>query len=271
MPEESAVLIDGPWEHRTVSAAGTRFHVVEAGDGPLVLLLHGFPQFWWSWRDQLTALARAGYRAVAVDLRGHGASDKPPRGYDLITLASDAAGLIRALGEANAVVIGHSMGGLLGWTIAAYFPKSVRRLSVLSMAHPLRLRGSMLTPGQNWAGRPFFGFQLPMLPERRLLADDAELIARMLRAWSRPGWPDPTTERRIRDAFQIPGVAHCSLEGYRWLFRSQVRPDGRRYLRRMRKPIGVPVLQVHGAMDLSCCHARLRGPGAMSTPPTVGG
>ncbi|RNL83282.1 alpha/beta fold hydrolase [Halostreptopolyspora alba] len=249
MPEDSAVLIDGPWTHRTVSAAGTRFHVAEAGEGPLVLLLHGFPQFWWSWRDQLTALAADGYRAVAVDLRGYGASDKPPRGYDLITLASDAAGLIRALGAANAVVVGHSMGALLGWTLATYFPKSVRRLAVLSMPHPRRLRGSLLTSGQGWAGRPLLGFQLPMVPERRLVADDAELVARILRAWSRPGWPDPTTERHLRDAFQIPGVAHCSLEGHRWLFRSQVRPDGQRYMRRMRTPIGVPVLQVHGAMD----------------------
>ncbi|MDA8370199.1 MAG: alpha/beta hydrolase [Nocardiopsaceae bacterium] len=261
MTEESAVLIDGPWTHRTVSAAGTRFHVAEIGDGPLVLLLHGFPQFWWTWHEQMTALAAAGYRAVAVDLRGYGASDKPPRGYDLITLASDAAGLIRALGEANAVVVGHATGGLAGWTMAAYFPKSVRRLAIVSMPHPLRLRGEVLTGGQGWAGRHFFGFQLPMLPERRLLADDAARIAAMLHAWSRPGWPDPTTERLCRDAFQIPGVAHCSLEYHRWLFRSQVRPDGHRYMRRMQQPIGVPTLHIHGAMDPFLLPGTARGSG----------
>ena len=97
--DESAVLIDGPWTHRFVSANGSRFHVVEAGTGPLVLFLHGFPEFWWAWHQQLPRLADAGFRAVAVDLRGYGASDKPPRGYDGYTMAADVAGLIRALGE----------------------------------------------------------------------------------------------------------------------------------------------------------------------------
>ncbi len=119
MAPEPAIAISGPWTHRTVSANGTRFHVASIGDGPLVLLLHGFPEFWWTWRTQLVTLAAAGYRAVAADLRGYGGSDKPPRGYDLITAAADAAGLIRALGEANAVVVGHDWGGLAAWTLAS--------------------------------------------------------------------------------------------------------------------------------------------------------
>ena len=73
-------------------------------------MLHGFPEFWWTWRHQLAALPAAGFRAVAVDLRGYGGSDKPPRGYDLVTAAADAAGLVRAMGEANAIVIGHGLG-----------------------------------------------------------------------------------------------------------------------------------------------------------------
>src|SRR5579863_5010785 len=145
MASESAIAISGPWTHRTVSANGTRFHVAESGDGPLVLLLHGFPEFWWTWRQQLTALSAAGFRAVASDLRGYGGSDKPPRGYDLITAASDAAGLVRALGEANAVIVGHDWGGLVAWTMAAYYPKVVRRLAVVSVAHPLRTRAALLT------------------------------------------------------------------------------------------------------------------------------
>ena len=83
MTDSSAVLVDGPWQHRFVSANGARFHVVEAGSdpaAPLVVLLHGFPEHWWAWRHQLPALAAAGYRAVAMDLRGAGASDKPPQG-----------------------------------------------------------------------------------------------------------------------------------------------------------------------------------------------
>ena len=97
--DASSVLIDGPWQHRFVSANGARFHVAEQGEGPLVLLLHGFPQFWWAWRHQMPALADAGYRVAAMDLRGYGASDKPPRGYDTFTLAADVASVIRSLGE----------------------------------------------------------------------------------------------------------------------------------------------------------------------------
>lgn len=76
-PDDSVVLIDGPWIHRTIRANGIAMHVVEAGTGPLILLLHGFPTFWWTWSRQLVDLADAGYRAVAVDLRGYGGSDKP--------------------------------------------------------------------------------------------------------------------------------------------------------------------------------------------------
>src|SRR5689334_9680103 len=143
MPAESDVLVPGPWTHRDVSANGTRFHVAEAGEGPLVLLLHGFPQFWWAWRSQLTEMADAGFRVVAPDLRGYGASDKPPRGYDLPTAAADVAALVRALGERDAVVVGHDWGALVAWTMAALHPRTVRRLVVLSMAHPRRLRAGM--------------------------------------------------------------------------------------------------------------------------------
>ena len=122
MPSEPAIQISGPWTHRSVSANGTRFHVASSGDGPLVLLLHGFPEFWWTWRHQLVSLSAAGYRVVAADLRGYGGSDKPPRGYDLVTAAADAAGLIRALGEANAIVAGRGLGGLIAWTLARTSP-----------------------------------------------------------------------------------------------------------------------------------------------------
>ncbi len=203
----SAVYLDGPWSHRSVSANGSRFHIAESGEGPLVLMLHGFPQFWWTWRRQLTSLPGAGFRAVASDMRGYGGSDKPPRGYDLITAASDAAGLIRALGEANAVVVGHDWGALVAWTMAAYYPKVVRRLVIVSAAHPLRMRAEG------------------------------------------PGWPDREAEARYRAAMLIPSVAHSALEYHRWFLRSWLRTDGIRYAHRMRAPIGVPTLHLHGAMD----------------------
>lgn len=268
-PDESSVLVDGPWTHRAVSAGGTRFHVVEAGEGPLVLLLHGFPEFWWSWHHQIPMLAEAGFRVAAADLRGYGGSDKPPRGYDLVTLASDMAGLVRALGEANATVVGHDWGGLLAWTMSVYRPKVVQRLVTVSAPHPLRLRQSLRTDprGQGRASRHTFGFQLPMLPERRLLRDDAALAARLLHDWSGPGWPDAQTERLVRDAFQITGVAHSALEYHRWLVRSQLRADGLRYARRMRTPIQVPTLQLHGAADPNVLPATARGSGRYVAAP----
>ncbi|MBA9001897.1 alpha/beta fold hydrolase [Thermomonospora cellulosilytica] len=265
----SVVQLDGPWTHRAVSAGGTQFHVVEAGEGPLVLLLHGFPEFWWSWRHQLVSLPAAGYRAAAVDLRGYGGSDKPPRGYDLVTLAGDAAGLVRALGEANAVIVGHDWGGLLAWTMAVYRPKVVHRLVTVSAPHPLRLRQAVRTGlrTQAWAARHSLGFQVPMWPERRLVRDDAALVGHMLREWSGPGWPDERTERVVRQAFQIPGVAHSAMEYHRWLVRSLARPDGIRYARRMRTPIQVPTLQLHGALDTFTLPGTAQGSGRYVTAP----
>ncbi|WP_159944321.1 MULTISPECIES: alpha/beta fold hydrolase [unclassified Nocardiopsis] len=250
MLDDSAAYVDGDWTHRTVSAAGARFHVAEAGEGPLVLLLHGFPQFWWAWRAQLTALSAAGYRAAAVDLRGYGASDKTPRGYDLVTLAQDAAGLVRALGSQDAVVVGHGLGGLVGWTMTAYHPDAVRALVAVSAPHP-RHAGRVLAsvgPGV----RHVLKAQVPVLPEHRLLSDGCVRLGALLREWSAPGWPDTGTEERYRRAFAIPKVSHCSLESQRWLFRSRWRSDGLRYHARMRAPVRVPVLQLHGALDPVC-------------------
>src|SRR5215475_12008049 len=215
---DAVVQIGGPWAHRSISANGTRFHAAEAGDGPLVLLLHGFPEFWWTWRHQLAVLPGAGFRAVAVDLRGYGGSDKPRSGYDLVTAASDAAGLVRSLGDANAVLVGHDWGGLIAWSVASYYPKVVRRLAVVSDPHPLRLRGAVWSDpfGQGRRSGYALRFQLPLLPERQLLRDGAQLVGQMLSMWSSPGWPDPATERTYRAAMCLPSVAHSALEYHRW-------------------------------------------------------
>ena len=232
-----------------VAANGARFHVAMVGDGPLVLFLHGFPEFWWAWRHQLPALAAAGYCAAAMDLRGYGASDKPPRGYDLSTLAADVAGVIRSLGARDAVVVGHGWGGLVAWTVGVAAPGQVRRIVAVSMAHPRRLRQAHLTDRHQLnASRHILGFQRPIVPERQLVADDAAIVGDLLHLWSRPGWPDAETELRYRQMMQIPGVAHSALEGYRWALRSLPRPDGLRYARRMRTPVAVPTLHVHGAL-----------------------
>ena len=249
-PDDSVLRIDGPWSHRVVSAGGARFHVVEAGEGPLVLLLHGFPEFWWAWRYQLPALAHAGYRAVAMDLRGYGLSDKPPRGYDPYTLANDVSGVVRALGEASGIVVGHGWGGFLAWTTAVVHPDSLEALCAVSMPHPRRLREAVTTePRQIAASKYTVAFQRPLLAERSILKDDAAYIGELLDRWSAPGWPDEQTAKVYRTAMQVSGVAHSALEYHRWLMRSLPRPDGLRFAARMKQPVSVPVLHIQGELD----------------------
>ncbi|MGY2067182.1 alpha/beta fold hydrolase [Blastococcus sp. SYSU DS0619] len=264
-PDATSVLLPGPWTHRDISANGVRLHAAEAGEGPLVLLLHGFPQFWWTWRAQLTALADAGFHAVAPDLRGYGASDKPPRGYDLPTLSADVAALVRALGEREAVVVGHDWGGLLGWTMAALHPRVVRRLVVVSMAHPRLLRAGMARRRQRRALRHALGFQVPRLPERRLTRPDDDPVADLMQRWAGPDWARTAdfaaAVDRYRSAARIPQAAYGAMEYYRWAGRSQVRPDGLRYARRMAAPITAPTLQLHGALDPYVLPETARGSG----------
>ena len=264
-PDATSVLLPGPWTHRDISANGVLLHAAELGEGPLVLLLHGFPQFWWTWRSQLTELAAAGFHVVAPDLRGYGASDKPPRGYDLPTLSADVAALVRALGEQDAVVVGHDWGGLLGWTMAALHPRTVRRLVVLSMAHPRRLRAAMTDPAQRRASRYALGFQVPRLPERRLTRSDDDPVADLMQRWSGPAWtrtPDfAEAVDRYRAAARIPQAAYSAMEYYRWAARSQLRPDGLRYARRMSAPITAPTLQLHGTLDPCVLVDTARGSG----------
>jgi pimeloyl-ACP methyl ester carboxylesterase len=249
-PEE-VVRAPGPWKHQAVPANGARFHVAEMGTGPLVLLLHGFPMFWWTWRSALPVLAEAGYRAVAMDLRGYAGSDHPPRGYDPRTLSADVSGVIRSLGERDAVIVGHGWGGFLAWSCATLQRESVRGIVPVSMPHPLRLGGSLISDaGQRRASRYVFGFQVPTTPERDLLEDNAAEVGRILHEWSAtPDWPDHDTEYTYRAAMLLLNTAHTALEYHRWALRSVVRPDGRRFRKAMRTPVIAPVLQVHGALD----------------------
>lgn len=253
--DESVVLVEGPWKHRTVRANGIALHIAELGEGPLVVLLHGMPLFWWTFAQQLIDLADAGFRAVAVDLRGYGASDKPPRGYDATTLAADVAQLIPALGEQDATIVGNDVGGLLAWTLAAQHPERVRRIAVLGAAHPLRLRSAVLSvrsEQRHASGYAIRKFQLPRYGERLLTKDDA-FITELFATWSGPRWrgtPDYVAAiGRYAEAMRIHPVAHCSLEFFRWALRSVPRPDGRRYAESMRTPISRPVLQLQGDFD----------------------
>lgn len=262
--DASFVNIDGPWEHRLVSANGARFHVAEAGEGPLVLLLHGFPQFWYTWRHQMEALAAAGFRAAAMDLRGYGGSDKPPRGYDTYTATLDAASVIRALGEQDAVVVGQGLGGWVAWCMPVFRPEVTRGVAALSMPHPRIMRHATWTnPTQRRASSWIAGLQKPFVPEREM-ARSNEYVEGLLRSWSAPlgSYPSAEDVTRYGDAMRIPFVAHSAAEHYRWLGRSSVRPDGPMFMRRIRRAIRVPVLQLQGTDDGCVLAAATHGSGA---------
>jgi pimeloyl-ACP methyl ester carboxylesterase len=242
------VVADG-WEHRLVAANGARFHLVEVGAGPLVLFLHGFPEFWWAWRHQLGPVAQAGYRCVAMDLRGYGASDKTPRGYDPLTLAGDVAGVIRSLGSRDARLVGHGWGAYVAWGVAASHPSHVAALCTMGAPHPAVLLRPPYGRETLVAARHVLGMQVPWLPERRIMRGD--YIARHLAAWSAPasGFPPMAVATRYREALAQWPSPHCALEYHRWLFRSRLRADGRAFAAVVRRPLQMPVLQVNGVVD----------------------
>ena len=217
---------------------------------PLVVFLHGFPMFWWTWRHQMTALAEAGYRAVSVDVRGYGGSDHTPHGYDPLTLAADTAGIIRALGAREAVVVGQGWGAVVAWTIAATEPSLIRGIGVVGMPHPALLRNAFVGDAeQRKRARYIWGLQSPFIPERQLTANDAAAVADYLRRWSGSSWPDEQTAAVYRAAMLIPNTAHCSVEFHRWAVRSIPRRDGRQFQAAVAQPVSPPVLQIHGVND----------------------
>ena len=253
-----AVELPGPWAHRYVAANGARFHIVEAqpeaaggAEAPLVVLLHGFPEFWWAWRHQLPALAAAGYRGVAMDLRGYGGSDKTPDGYDPVTLAQDVSGVVKALGQRSAVLVGHGWGGYVAWATATFHERQVSALAVVAAPHPAAMLRGLHRHPTAAAIRHMLAMQLPFRPERRLADPSSGFLREHLRAWSSPasGFPDEEAAATYESAIGIWPSSHCALEYHRWLVRSRVRSDGRAFGRAMRAQVRLPVLAVLGADD----------------------
>ena len=162
-----------PAESRFLAAGDLRLHAVLAGpeDGPLALLLHGFPECWYAWRHQIPALARAGYRVVAPDQRGYNLSDKP-RGvasYQIDHLTADIVALIHSLGRARATLVAHDWGGAVAWRTAMDYPEAVERLVVMNAPHPVALAKALKDdPAQRLKSWYMFAFQAPWLPEALL-------------------------------------------------------------------------------------------------------
>ena len=214
LPDEAGIGL----RHRFVEANGLRFHVVEAGSGPLVVLLHGFPEFWYGWRNQIPALATR-FRVVAPDLRGYNLTDKPEAGYDYPTLIGDVPALIGALGEQRAHVVGHDWGGMLAWGAAAVHPDAVDRLAILNAPHPAAFMRELERNPRQWLKSWYIGvFQVPGLADWLLRRQHARLVAEALRRSARdPSAFSDADLAAYRRAFLRPGAARAALAYYRSL------------------------------------------------------
>lgn len=227
---------------------GIRLHYVEAGSGPLVVLLHGFPEFWYGWRRQIPALARAGYRVIAPDLRGYNLSDKPAglAAYTLDCLTDDVAALIEHTGEETAAVVGHDWGGVVAWALPVRHPTRVHRMAVLNSAPAVALARAILhRPRQLRRSWYILFFQIPGLAEAGYRAQDFRFLRRLLRTDA--ARPDSFTDEDIEQyvaALRRPGALTAMVNYYR---------AGRLYgLQMLRHPpaaLTIPVLALHGMRD----------------------
>ncbi len=241
-----------PWASRDANLPATpghdaiRLRVVEAGpeDGPLVVLLHGFPEFWYSWRRQIGPLADAGYRVIAPDLRGYGDSDKPDgvASFGMEHLVADVVRLVRWAGREKAHVVGHDWGAVIAWMVANDHPEVVERLAILNVPHPkVMLKGLRSDPGQMWRSWYILFFQLPWLPEAILRRRRGSAIRMMLKR--EPTRKDAFTPEDIEkyvDAMLKPGAARSSVSYYR----AAVRQPRSRF-----RVIALPVQVIWGEKD----------------------
>ncbi len=213
-----------PWRHGFLRANGIRFHYVEAGDGPLLLLLHGFPEFWYSWRHQIPVLATR-FRVVAPDLRGYNETEKPASGYDVRTLVEDVAGLVRAFGYDRCRLAGHDWGGVIAWSAAARFPELIERLSILNAPHPTAMALALRSnASQRKRSRYIFTFQIPGLPERRIRARNFEMIDKVMRGQMvHPERLSNSDVDAFKTALARPGSLSATLAYYRTAFRGALR------------------------------------------------
>lgn len=235
------------YEERYIATNGITLHAIVAGppDGPLVVLLHGFPEFWYGWRKQIDPLAEAGYRVLVPDQRGYNLSDKP-RGvaaYNIDELAADVIGLIDAEGRDKAVVVGHDWGAAVAWWTAIRYPDRVEKLVILNVPHPLvmqrHLRKSFSQLRKSWY---MFFFQIPKLPESLMRLRNFRGMLDSLRKSSRGGVFDEADGQRYVQAWSQPGALTSMINWYRGLTRA--RPE------RVSSPrVKVPTLMIWGVGD----------------------
>ena len=248
MMDDLAERIAVPLERHWMQGDGVQLHVRAAGpaDGRLVVLLHGFPEFWYGWRHQIAPLAEAGYRVLIPDQRGYNLSDAPPSvaAYDLDHLTADVRCLIDAVGQKTAHVVGHDWGAMVAWSLAMTHPERIDRLGILNVPHPRVFRRTLQTnPAQLLRSLYAFFFQIPALPEWLLGRNDGQGLALLLRWSSRR---DTFTEADLdayRRSWRRPGVLRGMLNWYRAAARRALCSE------QYQATIDVPTLVLWGARD----------------------
>ena len=236
-----------------IHANGIDFAYIEAGSGPLVMLLHGFPDTANTWSHQMSALAAAGYRAVAPYLRGYHPSEVPRNGfYDKATLATDVAELIRTLGGGKPVhLVGQDWGAIISYAVLAAFPELIRRAVVMAVPHPAQVGKSLLNAKHIQRSFHWWFFQLPNLPEKALVENDFAFIDYLWRYWTSPGHEDAAHLLEIKAMLSQPGVLTATLAYYRAMLDPSKGDPGLQQTRLlMDRPISVPTLALCGGDDL---------------------
>ncbi len=237
-------ILSGAWKHEYITTNGVKLHYVTQGQGPLMLMLHGFPEFWYSWRHQIPEFASE-YKVVAVDLRGYNDSDKPenPSAYVMDEFVCDVKGIIQGLGYESCILVGHDWGGAIAWTFAYQHPEMVEKLIVLNLPHPAKFAAGLLTPQQLLRSWYIFFFQLPWLPELLLQSSDYKPIET---AFSRMAVNKnaftPADLEAYKDAAAKRGALTAMLNYYRNLLSSTL-------FKRDWSVLLVPTLMIWGEQD----------------------
>mgnify|MGYP002781143606 CR=1 FL=1 len=239
--------LSAEWQHHFIETNKIRLHCVTQGQGDLVVLLHGFPEFWYSWRFQIPALARY-FKVVVPDLRGYNDSDKPANGYDLDTLTADVRGLIENLGYTRAHVVGHDWGGSIAWNLAQKFPQYLNRLAILNAAPAQKLVQEMASNldqlRRSWY---MLAFQVPGLPEWWIQQNLKEFVKNVLQGQAiRKGVFTSENTEIYQSALAKPGALSAALNYYRQMFSpwNWIKEFGR-----TPNPITAPTLVLWGEED----------------------
>lgn len=245
-------------ETQFIEVNGIKLHVKLAGptDGEPVLLLHGFPEFWYGWRGQIPALVEKGFRVVVPDQRGYNLSDKPAHieDYRISLLATDAAGLMSALGYEQFHLVGHDWGAAVSWWVARMFPEKLRTLTILNVPYPpLMVKAYRnFNLGQMFKSWYIAFFQIPELPERLLATNNYAPFADAIR---RSGHPETFSEEDIaayREAWGQPGALKAMLNWYRAMLRNNMSSGNNKSSEvRDPQPFKMPVLILWGEQDIA--------------------